>query len=664
MKRILLTLVLMMFTVLTYAQTIGIIGSFNSWSGDINMSSTDNVNWTLSHTFSANSELKFRQNASWSVNWGSGAFPSGTAVSNGNNIPVPAGTYTISFNSSTGAYNFQSQAPIVTYDVTFSVDMSQYTGSLASGVFLNGTFNSWCGSCNPMTNMGNGIWQVTLPLTAASIEYKFTIGGWDAQENLTSGTSCTVTNWGYTNRSYTVASNAVLPTVCWNSCSSCQSAPSTYNTTFSLDMSQYTGSTANGVFVNGTFNGWCGSCNPMTNMGNGIWQTTLPLPAGSIEYKFTVDGWNAQENLVSGSSCTVTNSGYTNRSYTISAVSTIPTVCWNSCSSCQSAPSTYNTTFSVDMSQYTGSTANGVFVNGTFNGWCGTCNPMTDMGNGIWQTTLPLPAGAIEYKFTVDGWNDAENLVSGTSCTVTSGGFTNRSYNISAVSTIPTVCWNSCSSCTSIPCQQVAISASQSSICAGQSITLTASGATSYLWNDGSSGNVKSVSPTSSTVYSVEGSGPNNCSSTAEVSISVTPVVTPTFNQVASICAGASLSALPLYSTNGISGAWSPSLNNQNTTLYTFTPASGTCINQATMTIVVKSAPVLTTNANILCSGVPVVITSSVSNGLSWQKATTANGPYTAILNQTANTYTPTMAGYYRAVSSQCPNLYLCLIHI
>ena len=658
MKKLLLTLVLTLFTILTYAQTIGIVGDFNNWSGDINMSSNDNVNWTLSHTFTANTALKFRQNASWDVNWGSGAFPSGTGVQNGNNIPVPAGTYTISFNSSTGAYNFQSPAPIVTYDVTFSVDMSQYTGSTANGVFLNGTFNSWCGSCNPMTHMGNGIWQVTIPLTAATIEYKFTIGGWDAQENLISGSSCTVTNWGYTNRSYTVAANAVLPTVCWNSCTSCQSAPATYNTTFSVDMSQYTGSTANGVFVNGSFNGWCGSCNPMTDMGSGIWQTTLPLPAGAIEYKFTVDGWNAQENLVSGSSCTVTNSGFTNRSYTVSAVSTIPTVCWNSCTSCQSAPATYNTTFSVDMSQYTGSTANGVFVNGSFNGWCGTCNALTDMGNGIWQTTLPLPAGSIEYKFTVDGWNDSEQFAGGESCTVTTGGFTNRSYNVSAVSTVPTVCWNSCSACVPIPCEQVAISASQSSVCAGESVTLTANGASSYLWNDGTTGSVKTVVPTSSTVYSVVGSGPGNCTSTTEISISVTPLVTPTFNQVAAICAGATLSALPSYSTNGISGTWSPSMNNQNTTLYTFTPASGSCINQATMTIVVNAAPVLTTNTNILCSGVPVVITSSVSNGLSWQKATTANGSYTTILNQTASTYTPTTAGFYRAVSSQCPSLF------
>ncbi|MBK7442888.1 MAG: hypothetical protein IPI65_15550 [Bacteroidetes bacterium] len=29
-------------------------------------------------------------------------------------------------------------------------------------------------------------------------------------------------------------------------------------------------------------------------------------------------------------------------------------------------------------------------VNGSFNGWCGGCNPLSDPdGDGIWSTTLP-----------------------------------------------------------------------------------------------------------------------------------------------------------------------------------------------------------------------------------------------------------------------------------
>ena len=63
--------------------------------------------------------------------------------------------------------------------------------------------------------------------------------------------------------------------------------------------------------------------------------------------------------------------------------------------------------------------SNGVFVNGSFNGWCGNCNPMDDSdGDGVWTVTLPLTQDSIEYKLTVDGWNDQENFPGG-SCTKT-----------------------------------------------------------------------------------------------------------------------------------------------------------------------------------------------------------------------------------------------------
>ena len=43
--------------------------------------------------------------------------------------------------------------------------------------------------------------------------------------------------------------------------------------------------------------------------GDGIYAVTVDLGAGLIEYKFTVDGWNAQEEFVGGESCTLTT-GY------------------------------------------------------------------------------------------------------------------------------------------------------------------------------------------------------------------------------------------------------------------------------------------------------------------------------------------------------------------
>lgn len=92
------------------APVISMIGDFNSWS-DLNMETTDNINFTLSSfTFLSSGNVKFRQNGSWEVNWGSNTFPTGVGTQNGSDIPVIAGTYDISFNITTGAYAFVAVA--------------------------------------------------------------------------------------------------------------------------------------------------------------------------------------------------------------------------------------------------------------------------------------------------------------------------------------------------------------------------------------------------------------------------------------------------------------------------------------------------------------------------------------------------------------------------
>ncbi|MEY4877568.1 MAG: hypothetical protein RL708_2718, partial [Bacteroidota bacterium] len=72
------------------------------------------------------------------------------------------------------------------------------------------------------------------------------------------------------------------------------------------------------------------------------------------------------------------------------------------------------------------------------------------------------------------------------------------------------------------------------------------------------------------------------------VNINICSPTIPTFAAVPAICAGASLSALPTTSTNGVTGTWAPALNNAATTLYTFTPTAGLCATTATLTITVN----------------------------------------------------------------------------
>jgi hypothetical protein len=67
--------------------------------------------------------------------------------------------------------------------------------------------------------------------------------------------------------------------------------------------------------------------------------------------------------------------------------------------------------------------------------------------------------------------------------------------------------------------------------------------------------------------------------------------VRPTFAEVPSSCEGETLSPLPLFSENGISGSWTPELDNTKTTNYTFTPDPGQCTTQqlTNLEIVVNS---------------------------------------------------------------------------
>lgn len=105
-----------------------------------------------------------------------------------------------------------------------------------------------------------------------------------------------------------------------------------------------------------------------------------------------------------------------------------------------------NVTFRLNMNGLQG--FNTPEVNGTFNNWCGNCNPMSDAnGDGIWETTLNLPAGNYEYKFSYDSWSGQENLSATTGCSVTNGNFTNRTLSVQSDVVLPIVCWGLCSEC-------------------------------------------------------------------------------------------------------------------------------------------------------------------------------------------------------------------------
>ena len=169
-------------------------------------------------------------------------------------------------------------------------------------------------------------------------------------------------------------------------------------------------------------------------------------------------------------------------------------------------------------------------------------------------------------------------------------------------------------------------------ICSGSSTILTASGANTYTWNTGSNTASISVSPSSTTVYTVTGSNGACVSSPKTTTITVTtaPVVTLTPANT-TICSGNSTTltanGASTYTWNTGSNAASISVSPSSTTVYTVTGSNGSCQSvPKTTTITVTAAPVVTlTSANTdICSGSSTTLTASGANTYTWSTGSNA----------------------------------------
>ena len=112
------------------------------------------------------------------------------------------------------------------------------------------------------------------------------------------------------------------------------------------------------------------------------------------------------------------------------------------------------------------------------------------------------------------------------------------------------------------------------------------------------------INNTATETYTFTPDASQTCAVSQTMTITVNPLITPTFTQVAAIFNGETLAALPTTSNNYVIGTWAPAINNSLTTTYTFTPdASQTCAVNQTMTITVNPIPfTVTVNSEIICS--------------------------------------------------------------
>jgi len=137
------------------------------------------------------------------------------------------------------------------------------------------------------------------------------------------------------------------------------------------------------------------------------------------------------------------------------------------------------------------------------------------------------------------------------------------------------------------------------------------------------------------------------CALPVTFNVTVNPNVTPTFSfgTTLTICAGGSVPTLPNTSSNGITGTWSPTIvNNQTSGTYTFTPNAGQCVTGPvtfTVTVTPNVTPTFSFGSTLtICAGgaVPTLYSPS-DNGLAgtWNPA--------VVNNQASGTYVFTPSG-------------------
>lgn len=195
------------------------------------------------------------------------------------------------------------------------------------------------------------------------------------------------------------------------------------------------------------------------------------------------------------------------------------------------------------------------------------------------------------------------------------------------------------------------ITPASATICAGNSTTLTGSGATTYTWLPSGTTTASSiVTPTTTTTYTLLGSNGGTCISSKTVNLTVNSVPSVSVSASPSaICSGnsstLSASGATTYSWNTGSTTSAIVVTPTTSTTYTVTGANGTCTNTGTISVNVTASPVvnITPASATICSGNSTTLTGSGATSYTWMPGSLTTT--SVVLTPTANTiYTLTGA--------------------
>lgn len=416
----------------------------------------------------------------------------------------------------------------------------------------------------------------------------------------TSATTTTITITATSTTTYTVTGTA-------SGCTSSVSSKVTVNTLPTLTVSSAT---------------ICaGSSTTLTASGGAtyVWST------GATTATITVTPTATSTYTVTGTS----TNGCSKTASTIVTVNSTPVTTVNSATICAGQSASLTASGATTYVWSTGGTASIISVTPTAT----TTYTVTGSNGGCSSSaTSKITVNLIPTVIV-----NSATICSGTSVCLTASGATTYSWNTgsTANSTCVTPASNTTYTVTGTTggCSKSAIATVSvnalptvtvnfATICNGTSTCLTASGATTYSWNTGSTANPICVTPTLTTTYSVTGTK-SGCTASTTVKITVNPIPTITVNS-ATICAGQPAS---LTANGGTTYAWSTTATTAiinvtptATSTYTVTGTTGGCSKSASAVVTVNSnvtptISIVSSSGNTSCTGASVTYTATATNG-------------------------------------------------
>ena len=218
-------------------------------------------------------------------------------------------------------------------------------------------------------------------------------------------------------------------------------------------------------------------------------------------------------------------------------------------------------------------------------------NGITSFCHG--QSTTLTANGGVVYAWSNGDFTPSVTISQGCVYTVTATNAAGCSSTAEATVTVK-------------PLPDVHISGN-SSFCQGDTSTLTATGAITYVWsNNSTSGSIAVSSPGG---YTVLGTDANGCSNSATMYVSVNPTYYISLAQ--SICQG------EVYNFHGMN------LYTAGVYTQTFQTVNG-CDSIVTLTLTVKASPTLSISGNtVLCEGQSTTLTANGGNTYLWSNGST-----------------------------------------